>query len=72
MNFGERIRDIRTDHDHTQKELAELIGCSSKQIGRYESGEQEMTLTKLKIFCEVYGISADYVLGLKQNMKWPR
>lgn len=72
MCIGTRIREIRIDHDHTKKTLAEQIGCSSKQVSRYESDEQEMTVSKLKAFCELYGVSADYVLGLKKNLTWPR
>lgn len=72
MSVGTRLREIRIDHDHTQKQLAEIIGCSSKQISRYETDEQEMTASKLKAFCDLYNISADYILGLKKNLKWPR
>lgn len=72
MSAGMRLREIRIDHDHTQKQLAEIIGCSSKQISRYEADEQEMTMSKLKAFCELYDVSADYILGLKKNLKWPR
>lgn len=72
MSIGTRLREIRIDHDQTQKQLSELIGCSSKQISRYEADEQEMTVSKLKSFCELYGVSADYILGLNNNLKWPR
>ena len=68
----DRFKEIRIDHDNTQKEVAEALGCSTKQVIRYEAGEQEMTITKLKAFCEFYNVSADYILGLPKDLKWPR
>lgn len=72
MDIATRLKDTRLDHDHTQKQTADAIGCSSKQIIRYESGDQEMTLSKLKAFCLYYHVSADYILGLPKGMNWPR
>lgn len=72
MEINERIKEIRIDHDNTQEKTAEIIGCSIKQIMRYEKGEQEMTISKLKQFCLYYQVSADYILGLPKNLNWPR
>ena len=72
MQYYTKIKETRIDHDHTQKQTAEIIGCSSKQVIRYETGEQEMTVSKLKAFCLYYGVSADYILGLPRDLSWPR
>lgn len=67
-----RLKELRTDHDLTQENVAEIIGCSKKQISRYENDEQEMTTSKLKALCLLYQTSADYILGLPKGLKWPR
>lgn len=72
MTIGERLRDTRVDKDHTQKDTSQLLGTSDRQIGKYERNEQEMTVSKLKAFCEHYGVSADYILGLPKGLTWPR
>lgn len=72
MTIGSRLRDVRIDKDHLQKDTAQKLNCSPKQIGRYENDEQEMTLSKLKLFCQEYGVSADYILGLDPGLSWPR
>lgn len=72
MTFGERLKATRTDFDHLQKDTADIIKCSPKQVGRYESNEQEMTVSKLIEFCKYYRVSADYLLGLPKGLKWPR
>lgn len=72
MTISDRLKSTRIDHDHRQKDTAEVINCSTKQIIRYESGEQEMTLNKLRDFCIYYQVSADYILGLPKGLNWPR
>lgn len=72
MTTGERIKATRTDADELQKTLAEAIGCSEMQIRRYEKDLSEMTISKLKAFCQHYGVSADYILGLPRGLNWPR
>lgn len=42
------------------------------QIRRYEKDLSEMTISKLKAFCQHYGVSADYILGLPRGLDWPR
>lgn len=70
--YGEKIRELRTDHDETQEQLGLLIGVSRKQIARYEKEEQELTVNKLIKLCLHYKVSADYILGLPKGLHWPR
>lgn len=72
MTTGERIKATRIDADELQKDLAKEIGCSEMQIRRYEKDLSEMTISKLKAFCQHYSVSADYILGLPRGLDWPR
>lgn len=72
MTIGERLRATRTDKDHTQKDTSKILNTNDRQIGKYERDEQEMTISKLKTFCEYYEVSADYILGLPRGLAWPR
>lgn len=72
MKYYERLKAAREDMDLTQQEVAIKTQTTQTQIWRYESGKQEMTVTKLKQLCEIYNVSADYILGLPKNLKWPR
>lgn len=72
MKYNERLREVREDLDITQKEAAEAIGIRQQQLSKYETGEQEMTVSKLKDLCSYYKVSADYILGLKKGLKWYR
>lgn len=72
MEIHERISATIEDEKATASALANAIGVNRKQITRWTEGTAEMGIYKLKSFCEFYGVSADYILGLPRNLKWPR
>ena len=72
MELHERLRQLREDRDMTQAELAAMLGTTRKQVGKYETGRQEMTAGKLAALCRALGVSADYLLGLPKGLPWPR
>ena len=72
MEIYERIKALRDDRDITQKELADYLNTTRQQIYKYETGQQEMTVSKLRSICEFYHVSADYILGLPKGLNWPR
>lgn len=65
--YALKIRDLRTDHDKSQIEIAAVLGTTKNQVGRYERGEQEMPIKHLITLCNYYGVSADYILGLPEG-----
>ena len=69
LTYVKRIRDLREDHDKTQQEIAEMLGTSQTMYARYERGANEMPIRHLLVLCKYYGVSADYILGLKDTVK---
>ena len=67
--YIKRIRDLREDHDKTQQEIADVLGTSQTMYARYERGANELPIRHLLVLCKYYGVSADYILGLKDSMK---
>lgn len=72
MDYTERLRALRTDSDMSQAAIAAAIGIDQKQYSRYETGTNELPLRYLMKLCQVYGVSADYILGLPRGLSWPR
>ena len=72
MLFHERLKALREDNDLTQSQLAEILGCTRRQYIRYEKGEQEMSVARLRMVGDKLDISADYLLGLRKTLTWPR
>ena len=67
MEYIKRLRDLREDHDLTQSQVAEILGTSQTMYARYERGANELPLHHLITLCYLYGVSADYILGLSNQ-----
>ena len=65
MSVYRRIRDLREDHDKTQKEIAELLNMQLTVYRRYEVGEREMPLWAAIKLADYYNVSLDYLVGRK-------
>lgn len=65
MLYVKRIRDLREDHDKTQRDIADVLGTSQTMYARYERGANELPIRHLIALCKYYGVSADYILGLE-------
>lgn len=65
--YIKRMRDLREDHDLTQKEIADILGTSQTMYARYERGANELPIRHLIKLCEYYKVSSDYFLGIKEN-----
>ncbi|WP_294548853.1 helix-turn-helix transcriptional regulator [uncultured Pseudoflavonifractor sp.] len=72
MHYYERLKQTREDLDMSQEEVAGIIETSQTQMWRYETGKNEMTVSKLRQLCLLYHVSADYILGLPRGLDWPR
>ena len=55
--FGKRIRQLRTERDLSQEELAELTGFHRTYIGMVERGERNISLSNIDVFAKTFGIS---------------
>lgn len=61
---GERLAGIRSDHDDTQGELAEKLNVSVSTVRSWEHNHSAPSNEILVQICKMYGVSADYLLGL--------
>lgn len=58
-----RLRDMREDHDLTQKDVGELLGTTQQQYYKYEKGIQEIPVHHLITLADRYRVSLDYLVG---------
>ena len=65
--YARRLRDLRTDRELSQIQIAAILGTTKNQVGKYERGEQGMPIRHLITLCNYYGVSADFVLGLPEG-----
>ena len=67
MKYIRIIRDLREDHDYTQKYVADYLQTYQTMYARYERGANELPIRHLIKLCELYNVSADYILGLNNK-----
>ena len=58
-----RVRDLREDHDKTQKEIADILNMQLTVYQRYERGERELPLWAAIRLAEYYNVTLDYLVG---------
>lgn len=64
-NLGNVIKELRNAKGLTQPELAKLVGVSNGMISIWENNINEPKATYIKRLAIALGVSADYLLGLK-------
>lgn len=72
MEYYERFKDLREDHDLTQTEIAEYLGVKQTYYSKQERGLKPFQVDQIRQLCKYYNVSADYILDLEPNMDWPR
>ena len=65
MFIYQRIRDLREDHDKTQREIAEILNMQLTVYRSYETGEREIPLWAAIKLADYYKVSLDYLVGRK-------
>ena len=62
MERYKRLRDLREDHDMTQKAVGEAINVPQRTYAYYESGQRMIPPQVLCALADLYGVSVDYLL----------
>ncbi|HBV95644.1 MAG TPA: hypothetical protein DEF36_01140 [Desulfotomaculum sp.] len=63
MSLGERLKKSRQEKGLTQVEAARALGITNTALSNYERGERDPDTSLLKRLSELYGVTADYLLG---------
>lgn len=63
MALYKRIRDLREDHDKTQRDIAAMLNMPQSEYWRYENGTRDIPTDILIKLADYYEVSTDYILG---------
>ena len=69
MTIGQRIREQRRKAELTQEQLAELLSVSPQAVSRWETDAAMPDISLLLPLCNLFGVSADYLLGMETYEK---
>ena len=64
-----RLKDLRTDKDLFQKDIAGILGISQTIYSRYERGYQTIPIEHLIALADYYHTSTDYILGRTNQIR---
>lgn len=62
--FAERLKELRSEANVGQVELAKRIGVSKGIISLWENGLREPSMSNLISLAKFFGVSVDYLVGL--------
>jgi len=62
-----RLRELREEERMTQPQLAKMIGVNYRTIGHWENGYSEPDFEAIEKLCKIFGVTADYLLGIKND-----
>ena len=66
IEVGKRIKESRKLSGYTQKQVASILLMTQQQYSRFENGIFELSYSQLIKISELFDVSVDYLLGLKQ------
>lgn len=63
MKLSEKIYYCRKKNGLSQEALAEKLSVSRQAVSKWETGESEPEISKLKLLAEAFGVSTDWLLS---------
>ena len=69
VKLKERMKELRTERDLSQKETAADLGIGITTYCRYELGEREPSASLLCRMADYYDVTTDYLLGRSDKRK---
>ena len=69
MEVIHNIRKLRIERGYSQLDIAEVLNTTQQQYSKYENGQNEIPVRHVITLCKFYGISSDWLLGLKDTQE---
>ena len=67
VDFGARLKELRTQAGLTQLQLGKLVGVTKSVISFYELQERTPSPDVLVKLASIFHVSTDYLLGLSKS-----
>lgn len=64
MDFSARLKELRTDNDMSQTELADKLNLKASAISKYEKCITQPAIETLKKLAEIFCVTVDYLIGV--------
>lgn len=64
-----RFKELRNKYGYSQKELAEILFVNQTAVSQWERGVTTPNKSSLAKLCELFNVSADYLLGIEEHKR---
>ena len=69
MDYAERIRNLRGDHDLTQAQIANMLCVGQKTYSDYELRKIRVPVESLVLLAKFYDVDMNYICGVSNKRK---
>ena len=69
VDYRTRLRNMREDRDLTQADVGKVLNKSQQGYNHIEAGRAELKIDDLVKLCQFYNLSADYMIGLSNEVR---
>jgi len=63
VQYHEKIKELREDHDLNQSQIAEIIQTTQSYYAQYENGKRSIPFERVIEIAEYYNVSLDWIAG---------
>lgn len=67
VEFGNRLKTLRKQHNLTQKQLASMIGVKNSIISFYELGDRIPSPQIVISLASIFHVTTDFLLGVQKE-----
>lgn len=62
--MGNRIKELRTAHNMSQKALGDLIGLPQGEVSELERGKRVIDIRQWGVLADYFRVTVEYIAGL--------
>ena len=67
--FSQIIKELRKKNNLTQQQLANIVGITATGVSYWETGNATPNMETLNKLSNYFGVTVNYLLGIKDNME---
>ncbi len=67
--FSERLKELRMELGMSQRQMAELVGCTAATLSAYEKGTKNPSLEIARNIAKKCNVSLDWLCGLSESKR---
>lgn len=67
MYFGDKLKELRTERNMTQEDLAKRLDIVKATVSGYETSQTYPSIEVLLKLCDIFDVTSDYLLGRSES-----